>query len=87
MLVTFEDGTVKTLYQGNFVDGKFNDHTGNAWYIVKEKDTKYMYAKGNFENNTCIENDEAYKNPIDLTRINEILQDKTLNCELKWAIS
>lgn len=81
----FEDGTIKTLYQGNFVDGKFNDTTGNAWYIAKEKNTNYMYAKGNFKENTCIDGDDAFENPVDLNRINEIIKDKYFECELKWA--
>lgn len=82
----FDDGTVKTLYQGNFKDGKFNDNTGNAWYIVKDIDTDYMYFKGSFENNSPVgQTDDNTENPIDLARINEIIQGKNFDCELKWA--
>lgn len=84
----FDDGTVKTLYQGNFKDGKFNDNTGNAWYIVKDIDTDYMYFKGSFENNSPVgQTDDNTENPIDLARINEIIQGKNFDCELKWATS
>lgn len=82
----FEDGTVKTLYQGKFIGGEFYDDTGEAWYIVKEVDTEYMYYKGVFEN--CAPKkigDYVFENPIDLTRINEIIQDKSFECGLKWA--
>lgn len=82
----FDDGTVKTLYQGNFKDGKFNDDTGNAWYIVKDVDTEYMYFKGSFKDNSPVgQTDDNTENPIDLSRINEIIQGKHFDCELKWA--
>lgn len=42
------DGTVKTIYSGNFVDGQFEDTTSNAWYITRDINTDYMYFKGNF---------------------------------------
>lgn len=83
----FEDGTVKTLYQGNFVEGIFNDNTGEAWYIVREADTEYMRFKGVFEKgNPKKIGDYEFENPIDLARINEIIQDKSFECELNWAI-
>ena len=82
----FDDGTVKTLYQGDFKDGEFDDSTGNAWYIVKDVDTSYMYFKGFFKHSSAIEDEtHKYENPIDLTRIEEILKDKKFDCELKWA--
>lgn len=41
---------IKTLYQGQFVDGKFEDNTYKAWYITRELDTTYMYYRGCFLN-------------------------------------
>ena len=82
----FEDGTVKTLYQGNFIGGQFNDNTDEAWYIVKEVNTRYMYYKGFFEDRAPLYNDGyEFENPINLERINEIIQDKSFECELNWA--
>lgn len=82
------DGTIRTLYCGNIMDGKFNDNTGNAWYITKNENTKYMYYKGIFENGSC-KNDKnsERKNPLTMDMINEIVNTKNIDVELKWDMS
>lgn len=82
----FEDGTVKTLYKGNFVKGKFCDKTGNAWYITKDKNTDYMYYKGKFRDNVPV--DDATKdnfiNPLTYEQLNSIIQEIPIYTKLKW---
>ncbi len=71
----FENGKIRTLYVGNFVNGKYKDNSGNAWYITKEENTEYMYFIGEFDNNTPAEkaNKDNFKNNLTLDNINEIL--------------
>ena len=50
MVKYFEDGTVRTLYTGKFVDGFPEDFTNHAWMIGKNDTTsKYSYYIGPFE--------------------------------------
>ena len=77
---------VKTLYVGCFSDGQFNDHTGDAWYIVKDTNTEYMYYKGTFtDGNPDVQEVEI---PLSLNRINEIIQQSEVefDCPLDWDI-
>ena len=77
---------VKTLYVGRFSDGQFNDHTGDAWYIVKDTDTEYMYYKGTFtDGNPDVHEVEI---PLSLNRINEIVQQSEMkfDCPLDWDL-
>lgn len=71
----FEDGKIRVLYVGNFINGEYCDSSGNAWYITKEKNTQYMYFTGKFANNTAAEKATKDNSKIDLTynEINEIL--------------
>lgn len=71
----FENGKIRTLYVGNFVDGEYCDSTGNAWYITKEKNTEYMYYTGEFAHNTATEKATKDNSKTELTydQINEIL--------------
>lgn len=81
--IYYSDGTVKTLYNGQFVDGTFNDSTGNAWDIsYSEKEGVYIYNKGIFKNNYATDTVES--EPVDLNRINQIIDGKKYDCELKW---
>lgn len=77
---------VKTLYVGCFSDGQFNDHTGNAWYIVKDTNTEYMYYKGNFTDG----NPDVHKveMPLSIDRINEIVQQSGIefDCPFDWDV-
>ncbi len=80
-----EDGTVRTLYSGMFKDGIFNDGSGNAWYIAKNENTDYMYYQGKFESGKPLHDEASYfENGLTPDRINEILQGKDFNCDLKW---
>lgn len=82
-VIYYSDGTVKTLYNGQFVDGTFNDSTGNAWDIsYSEKEGVYIYNKGIFKNNYATDTVES--EPVDLNRINKIIDGKKYDCELKW---
>lgn len=81
----FADGTVRMLYKGFIKDGKFEDSTDNAWYIVKGEDTDYMYYKGIFKNGKPQNDAESvFKNPVSLDEINEIIDGLKFNCKLNW---
>lgn len=82
----FPDETIRILYVGNFVDGKFNERTDNAWYITKEINTGYMYYKGYFGDNDPLNNSTSYfEGPsLSIDRINEILEENNFKKELNW---
>lgn len=81
-----DDGTVKTLYVGNFNNGLFDDSTGNAWYITRTAETNYMYFKGIFKKGEPQHDSEnIFENDLTFTRIQEIINGKKFNCELKWV--
>lgn len=81
----FQDGTVKTLYKGKFKDGQFDDTTGKAWYITREKDTLYMYYKGNFKNGKPTHNKGyIFKEEINSKDINEIINHEGISKDLIW---
>ena len=83
-----DDGTVRTLYKGQFENGNFVDTTENAWYITKNIETDYMYYKGIFRNgHPTKEKDYVFENPISQKRINEIIEGMTFDCELNWFVS
>lgn len=66
-----------------YKDGTFNDSTGNAWDIsYSEKEEVYIYNKGIFKNNYATDTVES--EPVDLNRINKIIDGKKYDCELKW---
>lgn len=87
MVYFFEDGTVRLLYSGNFKDGTFEDNTGNAWYIVKENNTDYMYYKGQFRNGKEYHNgkEELGPPPLTLEEIKKYIGDRQYKVELRWA--
>ena len=87
-LIKFDkDGYVKTLYVGNFVDGKYKDETGNAWGISRndEGGPHYMYSKGKYEENSCADKQD-FKNYLTLDQINEYIKGYVFNCELQWLM-
>ena len=50
MVKYFPDGLVRTLYVGAFANGQFEDQSGNAWMIGKNKpEESYSYYKGPFK--------------------------------------
>ncbi len=89
----FEDGTIRTLYAGNFKDGDFCDTSGNAWYITKETNTTYMYYKGNFyEGHPTKDRNSNFENYLSMDRITDILKennfdlrDINLKIEIDWG--
>ncbi len=55
MIHYFENGAIKLLYSGNFIDGLCCDDTGTAWQIARDITENYevvcMCYKGAFKNN------------------------------------
>ena len=84
MVHFFDDGTVRLLYVGNFRNGNFNDTTGNAWYIVKNENTDYMYYKGHFKDGNVSKLLSFSPPPLSLEQIKEIIGDRNFNVELCW---
>ena len=81
----FEDGTVSMVYKGRFKDGYPDDLTGNAWYIVKDINTDYMYYKGTFANGKPLNDSKStFINPMSLEEIQKIISNMDIKCELKW---
>lgn len=84
-----DDSTVRMLYVGNFVNGELQDYTGDAWYIVrndKKIGSEYMWYKGNFDNNTSIDETtkENFKNNLTEDEIKEIILPYFFKCEMRW---
>lgn len=92
MVKYFNDGTVRMLYVGKFKNGLPYDLTGNAWHIVKDRNTNYMYYKGNFRDGYPANSKDSYfENPVHIERIKEILVENnfysiidTTNLNLSW---
>lgn len=67
---------IKTLYNGRFVDGKFEEKEYDSWYITREANTTYMYYRGGFSNNTAEHKDkheEDFKNNLTHEEIDRYL--------------
>lgn len=84
-----KDGTVRTLYVGNFTNGSFSDDTGNAWYITRDDTTingAYMYYIGKFKNGTPIDKVTEDNSKTNLSYEDIIFKTETrfFKCELKW---
>lgn len=91
-LIKFDDdGTVKTLYYGNFKDGDFCDNTTHAWYITRnpEKYTYYRYYSGIFRKGISPDSnskDCTYsEDPLTRGTFNRLLSDKSFDCPMLWA--
>lgn len=84
MIKYFKDQTVRTLYIGNFKDGNFYDHTGDAWYITKDIDTNYMYYKGYFDVHPIRNDGFIFEINLTLERIEEILKEHDFTINLNW---
>ncbi len=86
----FEDGTVKLVYNGNFRNGQFDDNTGNAWQIAREKDTNYMYYKGEFKNGVTNEKvtQDNFKNNLTQEEIDNYIKSSNIEfgCDLVWSL-
>ena len=67
---------IQTIYQGNFVDGQFDDDSYNAWYIVREINTGYMFYRGCFSDGKVDHRDlskEIFENNLSYEQIEEKL--------------
>lgn len=79
------DGTIRTLYVGNMVDGQYEDYSGNAWYITKSENTDYMYYKGFFENGKTVNNEGyIFENNLSLSDIEKYISGYEFDIELNW---
>lgn len=81
-----QDGHVRTVYMGKFMDGLPDDQSGNAWQIVfdnSDNAKKYFYYKGNFKNNRR-QGTVSSKDYVTQKQIDEIIKDMKFNCELNW---
>lgn len=79
------EGYIRTLYVGKMKDGYFEDETNNAWYIVKEENTDYMYYKGKFIHGSPTHDKESiFINNISIEEIEKIMQDNNFNTGLCW---
>lgn len=83
-----DDGTIKTLYVGQFDDASFNDRTGHAWDIAySEESGSYYYNTGEFKDGSAVINSDE---PISIDEINEIISDyeaasgQEFKCDLLW---
>lgn len=82
--ITFrEDGTVKLIYEGNFVDGLFED--SNAWDInYIETDQAYVHNTGSFSKGSCNSPSKTYTK-IEL--IKEIVQDFKTKKDVRFDLN
>lgn len=81
-----EQGYISLLYCGNFKDGKFEDNTGNSWYITRNEDTDYMYFKGKFKDGKPNkDSDYEFQNNLTIENINSYISGMEFNVELRWA--
>lgn len=72
----FQDGTIRTLYVGNFVHGQFDDISGSAWIIGRENEnTPYGLYNGRFVNGVQIDAhiDKFWNAPLSLEDIESYL--------------
>lgn len=84
---TVPNGTVRTLYVGNFGGGQFNDESGSAWMIGNVKmNGAYSYYKGPFKNNESEKDRHLWEYDISKERINEIISEQNFKFNLLWEI-
>ena len=76
-----DDGTIKTLYRGDFSGGTFND-TGYAWDIAYVEETGYYVQNtGTFSDGSA---DKKSNIPLSMEDINKIISQYEWDCELNW---
>ncbi len=72
-----EEPVVRTIYQGRFKNGQFDDDSYGAWYITREPDTTYMYYEGSFsDGKPDHEKERDFQNELEKADIDSILTDK-----------
>ena len=78
-----DDGTIRTLYVGNFKNGTFADD--NAWDIAYYSNGDfYVYNTGAFANGKAMNKSNT---PLSMDDINKIISKYDFDCELKWKSS
>lgn len=81
-----KDGKVNILYIGQFLNGDFYDHTGNAIEIVYDpsnKNYKYFCYKGTFTKGKR-DGNVSSDNYVTQAQIDEILLEKGIKLKLDW---
>lgn len=76
-----EDGTVRTLYVGQFRGGTFNDGTGAAWDIADAGEYGYVYNVGVFQDGHMV---GGSSEPVTTERIEEVVANYEFGCPLTW---
>lgn len=89
----FDNGTLRMLYIGKFVDGLPEDSGNDSWMIVRDSaQDPYSYYKGPFKDGYASihwgePNSENYWDiGISKEEIDRLLEGRTFNCELTWDI-
>ena len=83
-LVTYDeaDGTVRTLYVGEFVNGYPHDKDGEAWNIAyADKEGYYVHNTGTFTKGYA---DKHSNEEFTHEDIEELISQCDFDCELKW---
>jgi len=87
-----EDGTIRTLYVGDFKNGFPEDPSDEAWLIGRNSTgEKYSYYKGPTSNGSAAISpyspnaDKYWEFDINQDRIDALLVGMTFKCELTWA--
>lgn len=76
-----EDGTVRMLYVGDFIEGLPDDDSGNAWSISFGYDkSNYYYYKGVFYGGKR----KGKQRRISQEEINKIVEENNFDVELTW---
>ncbi len=86
LLIYDDRGYIKTLYSGRFKDGQFDDDTGEAWYITRNKNTEYMYYKGTFKAGQP-GNDKDKENPLSMETFEKVTGHFTCTDEMRWDMA
>ncbi|AOZ95469.1 outer membrane protein assembly factor BamD [Butyrivibrio hungatei] len=86
IIIYYDDGKIKTLYEGGFHKGQFNDGTGNAWYITcsRQNNANYMYFKGIFTMGDTGNATSTPKTNLTYKDISSIVAGKPYETALNW---
>lgn len=72
-----DKNVIRTLYQGEFANGNFEDEGYDAWEITREANTTYMYYEGSFSNGDSNHvHETTFENYLDKKEIDRILEEK-----------
>lgn len=89
----FDDGALRMLYIGKFVDGFPEDSGNDSWMIVRDSaQDPYSYYKGPFDKGAASirwgepNSENHWVIGISQEDIDSLLEGRTFDCELTWAI-